>query len=401
MSPDDAGFGADNLPYGVDEAGHVVVAWRHEVIDLVHATGLDVGPEVWASGSLNAFFALGPDAWAATRAQLQAGLADQPDRARRPRHQVRLVLPWEVGDYADFYASLEHASNMGRILRPDGEPLPPAWRHLPIGYHGRAGTVVASGSEIPRPAGLIGPGDPAAAHDQPGQQPEFGPTRRLDVEVELGFVIGSGVARGQSIPVTDAERHVFGVVLVNDWSARDIQAFEYQPLGPFLGKSFATSVSPWVVPLAALEPWRVDGPVQQPEPSAYLKAGEPRGYDVGLQLSINDQVVSTTSSAGLYWSMAQQLAHLTVNGSGVRAGDLLASGTISGPTAGTEGSLMELTGGGRRALRLGDGTTRTWLADGDKATIRGWCGPRGGPGWLSLGDVNGTVVPCGQEVTPP
>ena len=368
-----SGFGLDNLPYGVDDQGHVVVAYEEEVVDLTVAQGLDVGPEIWGSGSLNAFFGLGPDAWAHTRAQLRSVVADQPGAARRPRSEVRLVLPWTVGDYADFYASREHASNIGRILRPNEDPLPPAWLHLPIGYHGRAGTVVVSGSPIPRPSGL---------------HPEFGPSERLDVEVELGFVVGTGVPRGQSITAEEAARYVFGAVLVNDWSARDIQAFEYRPLGPFLGKSFATSVSPWVVPIAALEPWRVDGPAQDPRPAEYLRTSEPRSYDVQLALSINGCPVATMSSAGLYWSMAQQLAHLTVNGAGVRAGDLFASGTISGSEAGSQGSLMELTTGGKQPIALADGTTRTWLEDGDTVAITGWCGES-----VSFGAVTGTVEP--------
>jgi fumarylacetoacetase len=354
----------------------VVVAWQDEVIDLSRAAGLDVGSEIWTSGSLNAFFTLGPDAWAQTRAQLQSNVAAQPGTARRPRQEVRLVRPWALGDYADFYASLEHASNMGRLLRPDGDPLPPSWRHLPIGYHGRAGTVVVSGSDVPRPAGLRGPA------------PEFGPSRRLDLEVELGFVVGVGSPRGTPIPAENADRHVFGVVLLNDWSARDIQAFEYQPLGPFLGKSFATSVSPWVVPLAALDAWRVPGPRQDPVPAPYLRAPEPRGLDIHLELTINAQPVSAMNSAGLYWSMAQQLAHLTVNGSGLRAGDLFASGTISGPVPGTEGSLMEMAT-----------DTPRWLDDGDEVSITGWCGDRSGPAWLSLGEVTGRVVPYGAEVS--
>jgi fumarylacetoacetase len=210
------------------------------------------------------------------------------------------------------------------------------------------------------------------------------------VEVELGFVVGVGSPRGKPIAAEDADRHVFGVVLLNDWSARDIQAFEYQPLGPFLGKSFATSVSPWVVPLAALEPWRVPGPVQDPDPAPYLQSPEPRGLDIHLELSINGSTVSAMSSAGLYWSMAQQLAHLTVNGSGARAGDLFASGTISGAEPGTEGSLMERSG-----------TAPRWLEDGDEVSITGWCGDRAGPAWLSLGEVTGRVVPYGTEVCDP
>jgi fumarylacetoacetase len=367
------GFGLDNLPYGVDDQGHVVVAYEEEVVDLTLAQGLDVGPDIWGSGSLNAFFGLGPDAWAHTRAQLTSVIADQPAAARRPRPGVGLVLPWAVADYADFYASREHATNMSRIIRPGADPLPPAWLHLPIGYHGRAGTVVVSGSTIPRPAGL---------------RPGFGPTERLDVEVELGFVIGAGVPRGQSIPAEDAGRHIFGAVLVNDWSARDIQAFEYRPLGPFLGKSFATSMSPWVVPLPALDPYRVEGPVQEPAPADYLKVKEPRGFDVRFELAINGCPVSSTSAAGLYWSMAQQLAHLTVNGAGARAGDLFASGTISGSGPGTQGSLIELTDGGQHPIALSDGTKRVWLEDGDTVTIRGWCG-----GSVSFGEVAGTVAP--------
>lgn len=374
----DRGFGLDNLPYGVDRDGHVVVALGDEVIDLSEAEGLDVDRGVFRSGSLNAFFALGPDAWSRTRAQLRSAALEQPGRARRARADAILVLPWQVGDYTDFYSSREHAEAMGRLLRPDEDPLPPAWLHLPIGYHGRAGTVVVSGSPVPRPAGLR-PG---------GTGTDYGPTERLDVEVELGFVVGTPVPRGQPVTARDAERHIFGAVLVNDWSARDIQAFEYRPLGPFLGKSFATSVSPWVVPLAALEPWRVDGPVQDPQPADYLKAAEPRGFDVKLELAINGSVFSDISSRDLYWSAAQQLAHLTANGAGARAGDLFATGTISGPDAGSEGSLMEKFRGER------------WLADGDTVTISGWCGdPDAGP-VVSLGEVTGTVVPYGQEVSP-
>jgi fumarylacetoacetase len=373
------GFGPDNLPYGVDEDGHVVVAWHDEVIDLSRAEGLDVGREVWQSGSLNAFFELGPEAWGHTRSQLRAVADTQPSRARRPRASTRLVLPWELGDYADFYSSREHAENMGRLLRPGEDPLPAAWLHIPIGYHGRSGTVVVSGSPVPRPAGLL-PGD---------YGPVFGPSARLDVEVELGFVVGTTVARGTPVSASEAERFVFGVVLLNDWSARDIQAFEYRPLGPFLGKSFATSVSPWVVPLAAFEQWRVDGPVQDPQPAGYLKTAEPRGLDVRLSLSVNGSVLSRVSSRNIYWSVAQQFAHLTVNGAGARAGDLFATGTISGSQPGTQGSLMELFEG------------RRWLADGDTVTIAGWCGEPDDPaGWLSLGEVIGTVVPYGQEAIP-
>lgn len=371
MQPAGGGFGPGNLPYGVDEAGHVVVAWGDLVADLAALGGLDVGPEVWTSGSLDAFLALGPDAWAATRAALPAALESAPASAFRPAGEVRLILAWTVGDYTDFYSSREHATNAGRILRPGEDPLPPAWLHLPIGYHGRAGTVIVSGRPVFRPAGIVATPD----------GPCYRPTGRLDVEVELGFVVGVGVPRGQTVAASDAERHIFGMVLVNDWSARDIQAFEYRPLGPFLGKSFATSVSPWVVPLAALDRWRVPGPAQDPPPAAYLKVAEPRNFDVRLDLSVNGRPVASTSSAGLYWSPAQQFAHLTANGAGARTGDLFATGTISGSMPGSFGSLLER------------GQPDGWLADGDVVTIEGRCGdPAAGP-WVSLGRVSAEVTP--------
>ncbi|HLI53711.1 MAG TPA: fumarylacetoacetate hydrolase family protein [Acidimicrobiales bacterium] len=342
------------LRYGVDESGHVVAAVGDEVIDLAEAAGLDVPREVFACGSLNAFMSLGPGAWESTRRRLREGV-------RAPAVQPRLVLPWRVGDYADFYASREHATNMGRLLRPGEDPLPAAWVHIPLGYHGRSGSVVVSGEPVYRPAGVLPGGG-------------YGPTEKLDVEMELGFVVGRRLARGATLSAAEAEGWIFGVVLVNDWSARDIQAFEYRPLGPFLGKSFATSVSAWVVPWAELSPWRVPGPAQDPEPAAYLKAAEPRGLDVRLRLSVNGTALSETSSAGLYWSPAQQLAHLSASGSGLRVGDLFASGTVSGEEPGTQGSLMEIYAGER------------FLADGDVVSIEGWCGPH------RLGEVTAEVT---------
>ncbi|MGI8491957.1 MAG: fumarylacetoacetate hydrolase family protein [Acidimicrobiales bacterium] len=373
------------LAYGVDHAGQVVARDGDRVVDLALIDGLDVGREVWSSGSLNAFMALGPDAWSSTQTALATALSSGsvPAAAMRPLDEVSLVLAWGVADYVDFYASEAHATHMGELLRPDSPSLPAAWRHLPIGYHGRSSTVVVSGSEIPRPCGLTAGGDAAA--------PTFGPSGRLDVEVELGFVVGVGSARGQPIPAERAGEHVFGVVLVNDWSARDIQGFEYQPLGPMLGKSFATSVSPWVVPLTSLSPWQVDGPVQQPTPAPYLRVPEPRNLDIRLELSVNGSVLSQTSAAGLYWSMAQQLAHLTINGASVRTGDLFASGTISGWDPGSEGSLMELTRAGKSPLRLSDDSQRSWLADGDIAVIRGWCCTDDGA-VVILDEVSGRIV---------
>ncbi|HET9732118.1 MAG TPA: fumarylacetoacetate hydrolase family protein [Acidimicrobiales bacterium] len=354
------------LPYGVDDDGHVVVAWADRVVDLHLAEGLDVDRAVFATGRLNDFMALGPDAWAATRRQLTGGIASQPAAALRPAATVRLVLPWEVGDYADFYASRPHVEAMGRALRPGDDPLPPAWLHLPMGYHGRSGTVVVSGEPVYRPSGFRpGPGGPA-----------YGPTDRLDAEAELGFVIGTGVPRGRTVDAVEAEHHIFGMVLVNDWSARDIQAFESRPLGPFLGKSFATSVSPWVVPMAALDRYRVAGPVQDPPVAGHLQAVERRNIDVRMTLSVDGKVVSRPAAGDLYWSPAQQLAHLTANGAGVRSGDLFATGTISGPGPGPDqaGSLMEAWGGTR------------WLEDGAVVSITGWCGDH------TVGTVSAEVV---------
>jgi fumarylacetoacetase len=398
MSEDD-GFGPGNLPYGVSSEGRVVVAYRDKVVDLAvlsqaRQAPAGAGPEVFGSGSLNAFMSLGPQAWAALRrwlaAQLQH-LEDLPGPAVLPRSEVELVLPIYVTDYADFYSCEAHVVAMGKLLRPGEDPLPPAWRHIPIGYHGRSSSVIVSGEGVARPAGVVA--------TEAG--PELRPAGRLDVEVELGFVVGTGNPRNGPVPAALAEEHLFGVVVMNDWSARDIQAFEYRPLGPFLGKSFATSVSPWVVPLEALAPWRVPGPPQDPEPAAYLQAPEPRGLDVTLELLVNGTVLSRVRSAGLYWAMAQQFAHLTINGAATRTGELFGSGAISeqrsglsagGP--GSAGSLMELTLAGEEPLTLDDGTSRTWLEDGDEVVIRGWCGERGSPGWVSLGEVRSRVLPA-------
>jgi fumarylacetoacetase len=371
------------------------VALGDHVIDLAAAQaagrldriGLPDG--VFADTSLNRFMALGPVAWRTTRHALRQ-LLDHPEPPPLlDRDGVEMLLPFEVGDYVDFYASEQHATNMGRMLRPGAPPLPPAWRHLPIGYHGRAGTIVVSGADIFRPTGLV-------ASD--GDDPTLQPTRCLDVEVELGFVVGVESQRGSRITGAAAAEHLFGAVLVNDWSARDIQSFEAQPLGPFLGKSFATSVSPWVVPLEALAPFAVDGPTQDPPPADYLRCPEPRNLDIHFELSLNGSVVSRPEAAGLYWSMAQQLAHLTVNGAATRTGDLFATGTISGPTPDSYGSLMELTERGARSLALADGATRAWLADGDTVSIRGWCG--GGPGdgpRVGFGEVTGTIRPWAEQ----
>jgi fumarylacetoacetase len=349
------------------------VGWRagNGVLDLSA-----LGPH-FAQPSLNALMAGGPEAWADA-----IGRARELDVERAvPLVEVELRLPFEVADYVDFYSSLEHATNLGRLFRPDVEPLLPNWRWLPIGYHGRSGTVVVSGTEIVRPSGQ--------SRSAGQEAPTFGPSRRLDIELELGFVVGVPSRRGEAVPVEAFAEHVFGVVLVDDWSARDLQAWEYQPLGPFLGKSFATSISAWVTPLPLVSDARVEAPPQEPAPLPHLAGGRDWGLDVALEVELNGSVVSRGNAAGLYWTMPQQLAHATSNGASVRTGDLLASGTISGPDRGSEGSLIELTRNGAEPLRLDDGSERTFLEDGDEVVLRG----RTANG-VELGEVRGRVVPA-------
>jgi fumarylacetoacetase len=333
---------------------------------------------VFEAADLNPFLALGRSSWEDTLARIDRLVGAGADLV--PLEDATLRLPFAVRDYVDFYSSLEHATNLGRLFRPDGDPLLPNWRHLPVGYHGRAGTVVVSGTPVVRPRGQT----KAPVEDEP----RFGPSARLDIELELGFVVGVGSDLGEPVPASAFRDHVFGVVLVNDWSARDIQAWEYQPLGPFLGKSFATSIAAWVTPLALLEDRFVPAPRQDPEPLGYLRTGGAWGIDVELEVELSGTVVSRTNARGLYWTMPQQLAHATVNGASVETGDLFASGTISGPEHGSEGSLIELTSNGEHPIGLADGSTRAFLEDGDEVVLRGRAGE------LELGEVRGVVLPA-------
>ncbi|MGY4718612.1 fumarylacetoacetase [Naumannella cuiyingiana] len=392
--PADDLFGVDNLPYGVFRAPgqepRVGVRIGDRVLDASRAAEGTPFAQAWAYPSLNAFLAADPETWRAARAWLITAFADESRRAEIEPHlldlaEVELILPIEVGDYVDFYASEAHATNVGSIFRPDADALTPNWKHLPIGYHGRSGTVVVSGTEIARPVGQRkAPSDPA---------PVFGPSVRLDIEAELGFVVGGRTELGSRVGVAAAEDHLFGVALFNDWSARDIQAWEYVPLGPFLGKSFASSISPWVTPLEALRYARVPLPAQEPEPLDYLRGEGLFGLDLRLEVRINDTVVSRPPYAEMYWSPAQMLAHLTVNGASIRPGDLFASGTISGGRPGERGSLLELAWNGTEPIELGGGETRSFLADGDTVTITGWApGPDGAR--IGLGEVSGTILPA-------
>jgi fumarylacetoacetase len=404
--PEGSEFGVDNLPYGVfsaaRQAPRVGVAVGDHVLDLaaLGRAGLLDHAELFETATLNPFLAAGRRVWEQTRTRLQELLsgpapADAGDLLVAAA-DATLHLPVALGDYVDFYSSLEHASNLGRIMRPGSEPLLPNWRHMPVGYHGRAGTVVCSGTPIRRPTGQRKPPDASA--------PTYGPSTMLDIELEVGFVTGPGNPLGEPIPTRDAAEHIFGLVLVNDWSARDIQAWEYQPLGPFLGKSFATTVSPWVVPLGALERFRVPGPVQEPPVLDYLRFDG--DWNVAIELEVGlasaemltyghePAVISRTSFADMYWNMAQQLAHLTANGATIRPGDLCASGTVSGPTPDSRGSLIELTWRGAEPLKLPDGSTRAFLEDGDLVVIRGWCGGGDGRPRIGFGECRGAILPA-------
>ena len=400
--PDDHPFGIDTLPYGVfstaeaPDRRRVGVRIGEHVLDAsaVAALGGDPGDgphlaAAWANPSLNAFIALGRPAWTIAREWLTEILSDDVHRAGvephlHPLDGVTLHLPIEVADYVDFYASEHHARNVGQIFRPDNPALPPNWKHLPIGYHGRAGTVIVSGTDVVRPSGQRKAPQDAA--------PVFGPSIRLDIEAELGYVVGGATTIGSRVSVDEAADHLFGVVVLNDWSARDLQAWEYVPLGPFLGKSFATSISAWVTPLAALRDARISLPGQADPPILPYLHGDAFGLDVHVEVSLNGTVVSRPEHGGMYWSPAQMLAHLTVNGASLRDGDLFGSGTISGPTKDSRGSLLELTWNGTEPLSLHDGSTRGFLEDGDTVTMTAWA-PGPGGSRIGLGEVTGTIVP--------
>ncbi|MFG1870095.1 fumarylacetoacetase [Micromonospora arborensis] len=390
---DGSPYGVTNLPYGVfrtdggqPRIGVRIGSWvfdlaAAEAAELVLAAGALLRP------TLNEFMALGRPQWTAVRQRITELLTDPAHRAAVepmlvPLDDVELLLPIEVADYVDFYSSEHHAANVGQIFRPGQPPLLPNWKHLPIGYHGRAGTVVVSGTPVIRPTGQR-----ASA-----EGPVTGPSVRLDIEAEVGFVVGVPSALGDRVSVDDFADHVFGVVLVNDWSARDIQAWEYQPLGPFLGKSFATSVSAWVTPLDALSDAFVPAPDQDPPVSGYLHAVPHLGLDLRLAVEWNGEQVSEPPFATMYWTPAQQLAHLTVNGASLRTGDLYASGTVSGPDRSQVGSFLELTWGGAEPVKVGD-ESRTFLADGDTVTITATApGPDGTT--IALGQVTGTIRPA-------
>jgi fumarylacetoacetase len=414
--PSGSDFSIHNLPYGVFKpngggAPRVGVASGEYVLDLrvLHDAGFFketsfAASNVFAQRSLNAFMKLGRDAWRAARAIVQNLLREDVGTLRDsamlryaalvPHAQAEMLLPVEIGDYTDFYSSYHHAHNVGTMLRGADNALMPNWKHLPVAYHGRASSVVVSGTNFRRPFGQIKPADATA--------PLYAPAQSLDFELEMGFFVGAENALGEPIRIDRADEFMFGMVLVNDWSARDVQAWEYQPLGPFLAKNFCTSISPWVVPFAALEPFKSPLSAQEPKPLAYLTRRDDWTYDIELQVSLQSEkmplpyVITQSNFRNLYWSMNQQLAHHTVNGCNVRVGDLVASGTISGAEPQSRGSLLELTWRGKEPLRFPNGDLRRFLEDGDMVTMRAW-GKRDEI-CVGFGEVCGKVLPAKDRV---
>ncbi len=411
--PSQSHFSFQNLPYGVcrrhGNERCIVVALGEHIVDVtaLEAMGmLDVpsmqGRRVFDSGSLNDFMAQGRTVWREVRARLQQLLAADESTLRddaellaqvlAPRNDVEMLLPAGIGDYTDFYSSREHATNVGTMFRGADKALQPNWLHLPVAYHGRASSIIASGTNVRRPLGQSNPDN--------GATPIYGPSRSLDFELEMAAFVGIGNELGQPIPIANAEEHLFGMVLLNDWSARDIQAWEYVPLGPFLGKNFATSISPWVVTMEALEPFGVAAPPQDPLPLPYLNAPRRATYDIQLEVYVQGAKmnaparVCASNFRYLYWTLAQQVAHHAVNGCNLRPGDLLASGTISGPTPESYGSMLELSWRGSRPVKVGD-ETRTFLLDGDRVTMTAWCQ---GDGYrVGFGSVEATILPARLE----
>ena len=406
-------FPIQNIPFGIyrPKGGgdlHVATAIGDYVLDLAHLddaglfNGTEVeGTEVFHEPTLNALMSMSRKAWKETRLVISRLLRqeafdgdlgnnnDLKNMALISMNEVEMQLPVDIGDYTDFYSSKEHATNVGKMLRPDGEPLLPNWLHLPVAYHGRASSVILSGTDIVRPKGQTKTADALT--------PSFGNSERLDFELEMGVFIGAGNNLGEAVSVNAAEDHVFGLALVNDWSARDIQTWEYQPLGPFLAKNFATSISPWIITLEALEPFRCSGPKQDPKPREYLRSTKDNTFDINLGIYLktenmdSDQLISSCNYNYLYWNMSQQIAHHTITGCNLRTGDLLASGTISGPAKDNRGSMLELSWLWTEPIKLSNGDERKSLEDGDTVTLKGWCQ---GDGYrIGFGDCTGTILP--------
>lgn len=411
--PDHSDFPLENLPFGVGKRlnGTVSVYTRvgDMAIDLGAMVACDLladprfsGRDLFQTDSLNAFMGSGSTVWSAVRYRLTELLTagnpefrdaeDNKHKCLVPVSELTMQIPSHIGDYTDFYSSIEHATNMGKMFRDPENALLPNWKHIPVGYNGRASSIVVSGTPIRRPLGQTKADDADA--------PSFGPSKLFDIELEMGFFTGPGNTLGEPIPIDKAHEHIFGMAIVNDWSARDIQKWEYVPLGPFLGKSFGTSVSPWVVTLEALEPFRVQGQAQDPPVLPYLQTSRPGAYDLELEILLKTPKMSEghricrTNFASMYWSMSQQLTHQTSNGTNIRPGDLYASGTVSGSTEDSFGSLLELTWRGTKPLQLPSGEERKFLLDGDEVIMRAW-GEKDGLR-VGLDEVRGVVEPAGD-----
>ncbi|MGN7515265.1 MAG: fumarylacetoacetase [Allomuricauda sp.] len=380
--PENSDFSIHNIPFGIfstrDRSPRVGVAVGEYILDLAAVAELDVfdfNTALLEKDTLNDFISLGKEVTKRVRKKIQYWLKDDNSvLAGKPelfvkQSEAHMHMPVAVGDYTDFYSSLEHATNVGKMFRDPENALLPNWKHIPVGYHGRASSIIVSGQPIHRPKGQTMP--------KGEDSPVFGPTKRLDFELEMGFVCGKETQLGESISTKEAEDYIFGLVLFNDWSARDIQKWEYVPLGPFLAKNFASSISPWVVTLEALEPFRTHGPKQEPEVLPYLKYEGEKNYDINLEVAITPEqgketTVCFSNFKHMYWNMAQQLAHHTVNGCNINIGDMMASGTISGKEENSFGSMLELSWGGTRPIKLKDGTERKFIEDGDTVRMRGY-----------------------------
>ncbi len=400
--PENSDFSIHNIPFGVfstrDRSPRVGVAIGNHILDLAAVAELDVfdfNTAVLEKDTLNDFISMGKEITSRVRKKIQYWLKDNSSvLAGKPelfvkQSDARMHMPLQIGDYTDFYSSIEHATNVGKMFRDPENALLPNWKHIPVGYHGRASSIIVSGQPIHRPKGQTLPKD--------ADIPVFGPTQRLDFELEMGFVCGKDTNLGESVSTAEAEDYIFGLVLFNDWSARDIQKWEYVPLGPFLAKNFASSISPWIVTLEALEPFRVAGPKQEPKVLPYLEYPGEKNYDIDLEVSITpDQSEETTvchsNFKHMYWNMAQQLAHHTVNGCNINVGDLMASGTISGKDENSYGSMLELAWMGTKPIKMKDGSERKFIHDGDTVTLRGYA--KNGDIRVGFGEVSTKVLPA-------
>ena len=399
--PSDSDFSIYNLPFGIfskkkgrTRAGIAIGNHIVDLASLAEAELIDVSPFVFRQSTLNEFIGLGKKITNKVRLDVQRLLidADSPLKEKSEmlvlQADVQMHIPVHIGDYTDFYSSIEHATNVGKMFRDPENALLPNWRHIPVGYHGRASSIVVSGTPIKRPKGQLMPKDATA--------PVFKASGRLDFELEMGFITGKNTQLGTSISTNDAEDYIFGLALFNDWSARDIQKWEYIPLGPFLGKNFGSSISPWIVTLEALEPFKIAGPKQDPEVLPYLKYEGNQNYDVQLEVALQpengvEQTISSSNFKYMYWNMAQQLAHHTINGCNINVGDVMASGTISGKDESSYGSMLEISWSGTKPITLKDGSTRTFIEDNDTVIMRGFAEKDGIK--VGFGEVSGTILP--------